>query len=81
MLAFILAAIFAATILISFGLLAYELFHSTVIVDSTGKATAQSAPVWEPAKELIANLLSAEVGLFGTVLGFYFGGKAVKGSG
>jgi hypothetical protein len=74
-LAFYLAYIFAGTIVISFLLLAYQLMNSTVILDGAGKPTGQTAPVWEPAKELVANLLSAEIGLFGTVLGFYFGGK------
>jgi hypothetical protein len=80
-LAFILAGIFSVTILIAFALVSYQLLHSTATVDAAGKVTTQAAPVWDPAKELIANLLSAEVGLFGTVLGFYFGGKAAQDKG
>jgi hypothetical protein len=65
-LAYVLAIIFGATILISFGLLMFALNEQL------------DAPHWGPAKDLISNLLAAETGLFGTVLGFYFGGKAAS---
>jgi hypothetical protein len=57
---------FGGTILISFGLLTFALIKQF------------DTPHWSLAKDLIGNLLAAETGLFGTVLGFYFGGKAAS---
>ena len=60
-LAYFLAFIYAGTILGAFILL--------FISKQYGK------PDWTDVKDLVTTILSAETALFGTVLGFYFGGK------
>lgn len=71
-LAFILAAIFGGTILISLILLASFVFFKTQLSGQTDQ--------FKPVQDFVANLMSAEVGLFGTVLGFYFAGRGGSGA-